>query len=285
MPGVVASNRAELPLLSLDLSVSYPNRNEVLRNVRLTMRHGEILGLVGQSGAGKSTLALAILGLLRGAAVQGSVRLLNRELTSLSEREMRQIRGREIALVLQSPLSSLNPILRIEAQMREAWGAHARGSRQDCEARMRQVLQQVQLPTTREFLSRRSSQLSVGQAQRVLIAMALLHRPSLLIADEPTSALDVITQAEILNLFSRLNRELGMAVLYISHDLLSVGELCHRVGILHGGEIVECAATPQIFASPAHPYTQRLMQSLPRLPLPDVHRKTVEQTVSVGRVC
>jgi ABC-type dipeptide/oligopeptide/nickel transport system ATPase component len=225
-----------------------------------------MLGLVGQSGAGKSTLALSLLRLLDfRATVQGSICLNGRELSKLSEREMRQIRGREIALVLQSPLSSLNPALRIGTQLAEAWKAHARGPQSECEACLRQALFDVQLPVDREFLRRYSSQLSVGQAQRVLIAMAILHRPPLLIADEPTSALDVITQAEILGLFAKLNRELGMAVLYISHDLLSVGQLCHRVAILHEGEIVECAPAAEIFSSPAHPYTQRLMQALPRL--------------------
>src|SRR5581483_7820972 len=248
---------------------------------------GEIMGLVGQSGCGKSTLSLAIMRLLhlKNGKLRGEIELNGRDILRLNERQMRALRGKEIALVLQSPMSSLNPALRIGTQMEEAWRVHRQSSGPQCREEVLQALADVALPADPDFLRRRPSQLSVGQAQRVLIAMALLHRPSLLIADEPTSALDVITQAEILNLFSRLNRELGMAVLYISHDLLSVGELCHRVGILHGGEIVECAATPQIFASPAHPYTQRLMQSLPRLPLPDVHRKTVEQTVSVGRVC
>jgi peptide/nickel transport system ATP-binding protein len=261
------------PLLNLQLSVSYPQRPKVLRDVRLNLHQGEMLGLVGQSGGGKSTLALSLLRLLDDrAAVQGSISLDGRELSALSEREMRRIRGREIALVLQSPLSSLNPALRIGTQLAEAWKAHARGSRQECEDCLLQALFEVQLPAERAFLRRYPSQLSVGQAQRVLIAMAILHRPSLLIADEPTSALDVITQAEILHLFAKLNRELGMAVLYISHDLLSVAQLCHRVAILHEGEIVECASAAEIFSSPSHPYTQRLMQALPRVAFPRQER-------------
>jgi ABC-type glutathione transport system ATPase component len=254
------------PLLSMNLSVSYRQGPEVLRNLRLTLQAAEVLGLVGQSGAGKSTLALSILGLLdsKRARLRGSIELNGRELLALNEGEMRQIRGREVALVLQSPLASLNPALRIGTQLSEAWRAHARGSRQECEISVRRALREVQLPDDHEFWRRYPSQLSVGQAQRVLIAMAILHRPPLLIADEPTSALDVVTQAEILELFARLHRQLGMAVLYITHDLLSVARLCQRVAILYQGEIVECGPPKEVFSTPAHPYTQRLVQALPR---------------------
>src|SRR6266852_1081393 len=145
----------------------------------------------------------------------------------------------------------------------EAWRAHANGSRTDCEAAIRSSLTSVSLPADEEFLRRRPSQLSVGQAQRVLIAMTIMHHPALLIADEATSALDVITQSEILALFAKLNRETGMAILYISHDLPSVAGICHRIAILHEGQIVECGATERIFADPQHPYTGRLIAALP----------------------
>src|SRR5437016_2152320 len=153
---------------------------------------------------------------------------------------MRRLRGREIALVLQSPMSALNPALRIGAQFKEAWRSHAAG---DWLTPTRAALQNVSLPADDAFLRRHPAQLSVGQAQRVLIAMAVLHRPKLLIADEPTSALDVITQAEVLDLFAALNQRLGTAVLYISHDLASVARLCHRAAMLYEGDIVESAAT------------------------------------------
>ena len=176
------------------------------------------------------------------------------------------MRGRKISLVLQSPLSSLNPALKIRTQLKEAWRAHVSGNSDECDTALRDALESVSLPSTDDFLRKYPSQMSVGQAQRVLIAMAIMHRPALLIADEATSALDIITQSEILALFRDLNRSTGMAILYISHDLASVAGICDRIAILHQGEIVECGATQQIFANPRHAYTQRLMAAIPRFP-------------------
>jgi ABC-type dipeptide/oligopeptide/nickel transport system ATPase component len=254
-------------LLSAHLSVRYAGKQPVLRSVHLEIRRGEVLGLVGQSGSGKSTLAMAILGLLdrKRSQAEGTIRFQDSELLQLSERELRGLRGRAVALVLQSPLSSLNPALKIRTQLREAWRAHAYGTGVDCANAIRASLQSVSLPGDDEFLRKYPSQMSVGQAQRVLIAMAVMHRPALLIADEATSALDVITQSEILALFRELNRSTRMAILYISHDLASVAGICDRIAILHQGEIVECGATEQIFAHPQHEYTQRLMAALPRI--------------------
>ena len=257
------------PLLSLRLSVDYRNKAEVLHDVSMELRQGEVLGLVGQSGSGKSTLSLAILRLLhlKGGVTRGKLSFKGQDLLAKTETEMRSLRGREMSIVLQSPLSSLNPVLRIGSQLSEAWRAHSSGSRDACAAAVGMALANVSLPNDSDFLCRKSSQLSVGQAQRVIIAMAILHRPSLLIADEPTSALDTITQSEILRLFAQLNRELGMGILYISHDLLSVAVLCHRIAILNAGEIVECGPPSQIFGAPQHPYTQKLVAALPRVPL------------------
>ena len=189
----------------------------------------------------------------------------------MRERELRDLRGRSLSLVLQSPLASLNPALQIRTQLREAWRAHSDTSApaEDCDRAIQSALKSVSLPGSQDdpdFLHKRSSELSVGQAQRVLIAMAIMHRPALLIADEATSALDVITQSEILELFGRLNRETGMSILYISHDLPSVAGICQRIAILHEGQIVECGPTEQIFTAPIHPYTRRLMSALPQLP-------------------
>ena len=252
-----------MSLLSVDLSAGYSPGRSVLRGVSFQLHPGEVLGLVGQSGSGKSTLAMALLRLLdmRGGRVTGSIRLAGRELSGLSEREMRSIRGREIGFVPQSPAGALNPALRVGAHLEEAWRAHGAGL-----GSFRKLMESVSLPGDETFLKRYPRQLSVGQGQRLLIAMGILHRPSLLIADEPTSALDVITQAEILSLFARLNRELGMGLLFISHDLLSVASLCHRVAILRHGELVEIGPAEQIFQAPLHAYTQELVRSIPRNP-------------------
>ncbi len=265
-------------LITAQLTVRYPGKARVLRGVSLEIARGEVVGLVGQSGSGKSTLALAILGLLgrQRAIVEGSIIFQGADLLTMREREMRNLRGRSLSLVLQSPLASLNPALQIRTQLREAWRAHsdrnATGGNtrnDDCDRAIESALKSVSLPSQQDdpdFLSKRASQLSVGQAQRVLIAMAIMHRPALLIADEATSALDVITQSEILELFARLNREIGMSILYISHDLPSVAGICQRIAILHEGQIVECGPTEQIFTAPVHAYTQRLMAALPQLP-------------------
>jgi peptide/nickel transport system ATP-binding protein len=256
------------PLLSARLSVDYRNQPGVLKDIALEIHRGEIVGLVGESGSGKSTLALALLQLLqlKGARIQGNIIFQGENLLEKPESQLRAIRGRQISVVLQSPLTSLNPALRIGTQLTEAWRAHAKGTKEECLDAVRGALKSVSLPNDDEFLSRRPSQLSVGQGQRVIIAMAILHRPALMIADEPTSALDTITQSEILNLFAQLNRELNMAILYISHDLLSVAALCHRVAILRDGEIVECDTPKVIFDSARHPYTRRLLAALPNLP-------------------
>jgi len=256
------------PLLELRVSVDYPGKPGVLRNISLDVQPGEILGLVGESGSGKSTIALTILGLLplKGGNVQGQVTFKGEDLLSKSEKELRHWRGRDISIVLQSPLTSLNPVLRIGTQLKEAWRSHANGSAAACLEAIQTALTSVCLPNDKDFLRRKPSQLSLGQAQRVIIAMAILHRPSLLIADEPTSALDTITQAEILKLLARLNRELNMAILYISHDLLSLATLCHRIAILYEGQIVESGSPHQIFAAPRHEYTRRLVDALPKQP-------------------
>jgi ABC-type glutathione transport system ATPase component len=266
-------------LLSAHFSVRHAGK-PVLRQVQLEIQPGEVLGLVGQSGSGKSTLAMTILGLLdkKRSQAEGIIRFQDADLLQLSERELRALRGRAIALVLQSPLSSLNPALKIRTQLREAWRAHASGTNSDCANAIRASLQSVFLPADDEFLRKYPSQMSVGQAQRVLIAMAVMHRPALLIADEATSALDVITQSEILALFRELNRSTGMAILYISHDLASVAGICDRIAILHQGEIVECGSTEQIFANPQHEYTQRLMAAIPRMLPASIQPPTQTQT-------
>lgn len=255
-------------LLSAGVTVRYGNKPAVLADVELEIRRGEVIGLIGQSGSGKSTLAMTILGLLdhKRATVEGAIEFELRDLVALRESEMRELRGRKIALVLQSPQSSLNPALKIRTQLRETWRAHASGPKTACDQAILAALESVSLPSSDEFLRKYPSQMSVGQAQRVLIAMAVIHRPALLIADEATSALDVITQSEILALFRELNRNSGMSILYISHDLASVAQICDRVAILHEGRIVETGSTEQVLLRPQHEYTQRLIAAMPKMP-------------------
>jgi peptide/nickel transport system ATP-binding protein len=251
------------PLLSVRLNAEYQKGKPVLDDVAFDVAPGEILGLVGQSGSGKSTIALSILRLLsmRGGASSGSVQFRGRELSTLRERDLRQIRGKEIGFVSQSPATALNPSMRLGAHLSEAWRAHSSGA-----ADFVSLLGSVSLPSDAGFLRRYPRELSIGQGQRFLIAMGILHRPAMLLTDEPTSALDVITQAEILKLFSKLRRDLNMAILYISHDLLSVANLCDRVVILQSGRVVETGSVADIFQRPQHPYTQALVAAIPSMP-------------------
>ncbi len=250
-------------LLDLRVSVEYGSKR-VLNKVSFEVARGEILGLVGCSGEGKSTIALSILGLLglKGGRCTGEILFQDRDLLKLNSREMRRLRGKEIALVPQSPLPALNPNVRLGSQLEEAWSAHERGKPD-----WKPLLESVSLPAEESFLRQYPRHLSVGLAQRFLIAMALLHSPALLLADESTSALDTITQAEILGLFKRLNRERGIAILYISHDLASVASLCHRVAILHDGGVVECNSVDEVFLNPQRAYTKELIAAIPRVPV------------------
>ncbi len=251
-------------LLATNFSVDYPDCIGVVRNIELVLEPGDIVGLVGASGSGKSTIANTLMGLIgmQGGRARGHVRFEGVQLLGLKDETLRAYRGHRFAMVMQSPLSVLNPAMTIGQQMCEAWLAHRQD---DWEEPVCQALEQACLPQSAEFLDLYPSQLSVGLAQRVLIAMAILHRPSLLIVDEPTSALDIVTAGEILTLFRNLNRELGMGILMISHDLAAVAALCSRVAILDGGAIVENGTREQIFQNPRHPYTRRMVAAMAQL--------------------
>jgi ABC-type glutathione transport system ATPase component len=250
-------------LLRVHLGASYAGRT-VLHDVCLEQQRGEVLGLVGASGAGKSTLVLSLLGLLqwRGGRVTGEVLLHGDNLLQMPERKLRALRGRVVGFIPQSPMSALNPALSLERHFREAWLAHQRKAGDALAERMGSLLDEVQLPADREFLARRPAEISVGQAQRVLIALALLHEPALLVADEPTSALDPVTQTQIVELLRRLNRTHGASLLYVSHDLISVLRLCHRIAVLERGTIVETLSVEHMDRA-QHPATQRLLATLP----------------------
>lgn len=250
------------PLLTCDISVRYPRTGAGVQGVHFSVSEGEILGIAGESGSGKSTIASAVLGLTarKGGNFRGSVVFRGRELAGLPERELRRYRGREIAFVSQSSVAALNPALRLRTQFREVWRAHrTEGDWLDVAG---PILDQLKVPPTDEFLNRYPSQLSVGIAQRVLIALALLHRPALLIADEPTSALDLVTQEQVLKLFFDLRNQQGMSILFISHDLLALTAVSDRIAVLQKGSLVEVVDGPGFLTSARHPYTRELVRAL-----------------------
>jgi ABC-type glutathione transport system ATPase component len=250
-------------LLRVELQAGYAGK-PVLRDIRFELQRGEVLGLVGTSGAGKSTLVQSLLGLLpwRGGRVTGEVMLAGQNLLTLSDRELRKLRGREVALIPQSPMTALNAAISLQTHFNEAWRAHEKSGRAALAQRLQTLLAEVQLPRDSEFLRRRPTEISVGQAQRVLIALALLHRPALIIADEPTSALDPVTQAQIVDLLKRLNRQHGTTLLYISHDLISVLQLADRIAVLDAGTIVETLPVAEI-GEARHAATLALLKALP----------------------
>jgi peptide/nickel transport system ATP-binding protein len=275
-------------LLRVELQAGYAGK-QVLHDVRFELKRGEVLGLVGTSGAGKSTLVQSLLGLLpwRGGRVTGEVILHGQNLLALSEREFRKLRGREVALIPQSPMTALNSAISLQTHFNEAWKAHEKSGRAALAQRLETLLAEVQLPSDTEFLRRRPSQISVGQAQRVLIALALLHRPALIIADEPTSALDPVTQTQIVDLLKNLNRQHGTSLLYISHDLISVLQLSDRIAVLDAGTIVENLPVAEI-GQARHAATLALLRALP-VP-PDVllayrDRSSVETPLHTLRAC
>lgn len=251
------------PLLRVRLSADYAG-NAALRDITFDLERGEVLGLVGASGAGKSTLVLSLLGLLpwRGGRVTGEAVLNGVNLLQLSERGLRALRGLRVALIPQSPMTALNSAISLERHFREAWRAHEKNCGALYSTRVRRLLDEVQLPKDAEFLRRRPSQISVGQAQRVLIALALLHSPALIIADEPTSALDPVTQAQIVDLLGGLSRNHGATLLYASHDLVSVLRISDRIAVLDSGSIVETLPVHRL-ADARHSATLNLLSTLP----------------------
>jgi oligopeptide/dipeptide ABC transporter ATP-binding protein len=253
-----------------DLQVSFVNRERTVRaveNVSFEIRPGEVVGLVGESGCGKSVTSLAILGLLEKPAgrATGSIRLGDRELLGASN--LRDIRGNRISMIFQDPLTSLNPYLRVEEQLGEVLELHLKLRGAAARARMLEILGQVGIPGE-ERLRAYPHQLSGGMRQRICIAMALLCNPELLIADEPTTMLDVTIQAQILELLRSLQKERKMSVLFITHDLGVVSEICDRVIVMYAGRVVEQARTAELLDTPLHPYTEALLKSTPRVDVP-----------------
>ena len=233
--------------------------------VDLRVRAGEIVGLVGESGSGKSITGFSVIGLIDppGRVVGGSIRYLGEELVGASEARLQQLRGKEIAMIFQDPMMTLNPVLRVDTQMVEAIHAHEKVSPKAALARARDALAVVGIPSPEERLLAYPHQLSGGMRQRVAIAIALLNHPKLIIADEPTTALDVTIQAQILYEVQKLCRETGTALVWITHDLAVVSGLADRIAVMYAGRIVESGATDDVVGRPSHPYTQGLINSIP----------------------
>jgi oligopeptide transport system ATP-binding protein len=262
------------PLLSVDdLHVEFwTQRGTVyaVNGVSFEIAPGETLGIVGESGCGKSVTALSVLGILPRAArvTSGHARFEGRDLIGLRDRELRGVRGREIAMIFQDPMTSLNPVLTIGRQIREALETHLGIEGAAAKARAAELLDQVGIPSARSRVSDYPHQFSGGMRQRAMIAMALACEPKLLIADEPTTALDVTIQAQILDLLRALVVERDTALVLITHDLGVVAGMCERVHVMYAGMVVEAGSADQVFASPRHPYTLGLLQSVPRLDTP-----------------
>jgi oligopeptide/dipeptide ABC transporter ATP-binding protein len=263
----------ETPLLELDrLSAHYVTGRgtRVVRavdEISLTLRAGETLGVVGESGSGKTTLALTILRLLPPAAriVSGTMRFEGEDLLAKSPAEMRRIRGKRIAMILQDPMASLNPLFTVGDQVAEGVRVHEHASRRSAHERAGALLRAVRIPAAAQRLREYPHQMSGGMRQRIVGAIAISCEPRLLIADEPTTSLDVTIQAQYLKLLRDIQREHGLALIFITHNLGIVARMCDSVAVMYAGRIIESGPVRQIFNAPAHPYTQALIESIPRL--------------------
>ena len=264
--------QASTPLLRVrDLVTTFRSEHGTFRavdGVSFDIEAGQTVGVVGESGCGKSVTALSLLRLIPsppGNIESGSIELRGINLLKLREREMRDVRGNEISMVFQEPMTSLNPVYTVGAQIVEAILLHQKMSRREAYAQTRELLRHVGISSPETNVDAYPHQLSGGMRQRVMIAMALACRPALLIADEPTTALDVTIQAQILELIHKLQGELGMSILLITHDLGVIAEYTEHVIVMYAGQIVESGPVPEVFARPRHPYTSGLMASVPRL--------------------
>lgn len=247
--------------------VTEQQRFNAVDNVSFFVNKGETVGLVGESGCGKSVTSLSLLRMIDspGRIEKGEIWLNGRDLMTLSETQMRKVRGNEISMIFQEPMNSLNPVFTVGNQIGEVFQIHQNFSRSQAKEKAIEMLRLVNIPSPEKRVNEYPHQLSGGMRQRVMIAMALACRPQLLIADEPTTALDVTIQAQILALMARLQKELGMAMLFITHDLGVVAEICDYVLVMYAGKIIETGTVAEIFTNPLHPYTKGLLSSVPRL--------------------
>jgi len=271
-----------VPLLSVhDLRTHFHTRNGIYRavdGVSFSVERGETLGIVGESGSGKSVTCYSIMGLIPqppGRIVSGTAMFDGVDLLHCSPAEARAIRGKRVAMIFQDPMTSLNPYLRVSEQLIEPLLIHEKISRRDALSRALAMLDAVGINDAAKRIHYYPHEFSGGMRQRVMIAMALITKPEVLIADEPTTALDVTVQAQILELIKKMQRELGMAVVFITHDLGVVSGLCDRVQVMYAGRIVETADTRTLFHAPRHPYTRSLQRSIPALQSKGVELYTI----------
>jgi len=259
-----------LDLLDIQgLTTHFFTRSGVIKavdNLSLRLRKGRVLGLVGESGCGKTVTALSILNLVPypGKIVSGKILFEGKDLLALSADEMRTIRGARIAMVFQEPMTALNPVFTVGDQIAEVLTTHQQVTKQQAMDAAIELLRSVGIPLPEKRVDEYPHQLSGGMRQRVMIAIAIACRPSLILADEPTTALDVTIQAHILELLGRIQEEMGMAMVLVTHDLGLIAERSHEVAVMYAGRIVEQAETSALFANPLHPYTIGLMESIPR---------------------
>ena len=253
-----------------DLSIAYGSAPPSVSGVSLRVRKGEIVGVIGESGSGKSSIALAMMGLLPDSArvTAASIDVAGSDMNDATERDWAQVRGVKASMVFQEPMSALNPCMRIGAQIAEVLQIHGKANKKQARARALEILRLVQMPDAEKRLNYYPHQLSGGQRQRVVIAIAVAAGPDLLVADEPTTALDVTVQAQILDLIKSLRDETGMGVLFISHDLGVIGQLCERVAVMYRGRVVETGSARRVLEDPRHPYTRALLESIPRPSVP-----------------
>lgn len=263
-------SEGDVALSVQNLSVAFESRQGLLRAVRgvsFDVAAGETLGIVGESGSGKSVSCLAAMGLLpdKSTQIDGSIKLAGQELLGLSEKRLQKVRGKQLAMIFQDPMTSLNPFLRVGKQLSEVLEVHENASRREARKRSIEMLERVGIADAPARYLHFPHQFSGGMRQRIMIAMALLCRPRVLIADEPTTALDVTIQAQILRLIKELAADLKTAVVFITHDLGVIAGVADKVSVMYAGRVVESAQTERLFKAPEHPYTQGLLQSVPRL--------------------
>ena len=257
------------PLLEVtDLSVAFTGHKEtvtVVDHVSFSVEAGKTLGIVGESGSGKTVSSLALVGLLpRNATVSGSARFDGRELVGMSTGQLRNVRGNDISVIFQEPMTSLDPSFTVGNQLMEAYRNHKGGSKTAARERAMEMLRLVGIPEPQKRISEYPHSFSGGMRQRVMIALALICSPRLLIADEPTTALDVTIQSQILELLRRLQDDLGMAIIFVTHDLGVVASVCDQVSVMYAGQAVEQAPIDDFFAAPRHPYSIGLLDSMPQ---------------------